>query len=79
LFFRILEGEPAAIDAVFKRIALDKRHTRIMRIIQEPTEARNFCEWTKGRADLSVNELKGIPGVMSAETTQVLRQATSRH
>jgi hypothetical protein len=62
-FFQILEGEPTAVDVLLDKIALDKRHTRIMKIIQEPIEARDFGEWTMGRADLSLRELSGIPGL----------------
>ena len=62
-FFQILEGEPVALEALFDRIALDKRHKRIMKIIQEPIDKRDFGEWTMGRADLSLAELKRIPGL----------------
>jgi hypothetical protein len=62
-FFQILEGEPVALEALYDKIALDKRHKRIMKIIQEPIEARDFGEWTMGRADLSPKELKRIPGL----------------
>jgi hypothetical protein len=62
-FFQILEGEAVALDALYEKIALDKRHKRIMKIIQEPIEARDFGAWTMGRADLSLRELKRIPGL----------------
>ncbi len=62
-FFQVLEGEPAALQALYDKIGLDKRHTRIMKIIQEPIEARDFGEWTMGRAGLSLKELKRIPGL----------------
>jgi hypothetical protein len=62
-FFQILEGEPVVLDALFDKIVLDKRHKRIMKIIQEPIEARDFGEWTMGRADLSLRDLKRIPGL----------------
>ena len=62
-FFQILEGDPAVLDPLYDKIALDKRHRRIMKIIQEPIEARDFGEWTMGRADLSLKDLKRIPGL----------------
>jgi hypothetical protein len=62
-FFQILEGEPIALEALYEKIASDKRHRRIMKIIQEPIQARDFAEWTMGRADVSHQELKQIPGL----------------
>ena len=62
-FFQILEGDPAVLDPLYDKIALDKRHKRIMKIIQEPIEARDFGAWTMGRADLGLRELKRIPGL----------------
>ena len=62
-FFQILEGAPAALEVLYDKIGLDKRHKRIMKIIQEPIEARDFGEWTMGRADLSLQDLKRIPGL----------------
>jgi hypothetical protein len=62
-FFQILEGEPAVLEALYDKIALDKRHSRIMKIIQEPIEARDFGEWTMGRADVSLRDLIRIPGL----------------
>ena len=43
-FFQILEGAPAALEVLYDKIGLDKRHKRIMKIIQEPIEARDFGE-----------------------------------
>jgi Sensors of blue-light using FAD len=62
-FFQILEGEPVALETLFEKIALDKRHKRIIKIVQEPIEARDFGEWSMGRADLSLKDLKRIPGL----------------
>ena len=62
-FFQILEGEQEDLESLYDKIALDKRHNRIMKIIQEPIEGRDFGEWTMGRADLSLRELQRIPGL----------------
>jgi hypothetical protein len=51
-------------------MAADKRHTRIMKVIHEPIEAREFGEWTMGRADLSMNGL----GEVSARHSALLRR-----
>ncbi len=62
-FFQILEGEPGTVEKLYQKIALDRRHTRLMKIVQEPIDARDFGEWSMGRADVSLSDLKRIPGL----------------
>ena len=62
-FFQVLEGEPSAVDALFKKIASDKRHTRVTQIILEPIAERAFGAWTMGCPELSSSELGQIPGL----------------
>jgi hypothetical protein len=62
-FFQILEGERAAVDAVFERIANDPRHTRVTRIIHEPIPRRFFGDWTMGFAGTDPAELEAIEGL----------------
>jgi hypothetical protein len=47
-FFQVLEGEAEAVDALYTRIMLDRRHTRVTLIIREPIAQRDFSEWTMG-------------------------------
>jgi len=43
-FFQVLEGEPAALDPLFQKISLDKRHSHVTLIIREPIAKRSFAE-----------------------------------
>lgn len=45
-FLQALEGEDDVIAATMARIDADDRHFDIVRILSEPTETREFSEWT---------------------------------
>ena len=62
-FFQVLEGQPAAVTDLYDRIARDHRHTRILRLIQEPIAARAFPDWSMGYAAVSRADLETIPGL----------------
>jgi len=62
-FFQVLEGESAAIDQLFQKILLDKRHSHVTLIIREPIPGRAFGEWTMGFASVSQEKLRKIPGL----------------
>jgi hypothetical protein len=57
-FFQVLEGDEAAVDAIFSRLSGDPRHGRVTRIIREPIFERDFPEWTMGYAMLGLAEVK---------------------
>jgi hypothetical protein len=44
-FFQCLEGEPAAIDEVYARIANDPRHENLQVLGRHPIAARSFSVW----------------------------------
>ena len=62
-FFQVLEGEPHVVEALFEKIAKDKRHNRIIKIILEPIDERAFAEWTMGHAQVTEKDLAEIPGL----------------
>lgn len=62
-FFQVLEGEAAAVDALFARIAKDPRHLGIVTIIREPIARRAFADWTMGCAVLDAADVGGIVGM----------------
>src|SRR5689334_17418274 len=45
-FAQVLEGERAAIEATYRRIARDERHTGIMQLLADAIAARQFAEWS---------------------------------
>ena len=62
-FFQVLEGDRSAVETLSARIARDKRHARVTKIIQEPVEERTFGDGTMGFPRVSSKDLAGIPGL----------------
>lgn len=62
-FFQVLEGDAKVVGDLFKAIAQDNRHDRIVKLIYEPIEERSFSEWSMGYSGISRNELKALDGM----------------
>jgi hypothetical protein len=61
-FFQVLEGPADVVDALYGKIELDTRHTKMTKIIQEPIRKRVFDEWTMGFSAMSREEMETLPG-----------------
>jgi Sensors of blue-light using FAD len=62
-FFQVLEGEKETVDAVFKKIGKDPRHTSVLLVSSKEIEKRSFGEWSMGFADVA-RMAAGVPGFM---------------
>jgi Xaa-Pro aminopeptidase len=62
-FFQVLEGEPEAVDALYKKIQQDQRHSKLTVIIREPIFRRQFADWSMGFSDISQQDLSNIDGL----------------
>jgi hypothetical protein len=62
-FFQVLEGDRSVVEALFEKVALDPRHTRVTKVILEPISERAFASWTMGYPRVSEKELAEIPGL----------------
>lgn len=47
-FLQFLEGDEGPVRATFDRIALDPRHSGILKVHDEPIVARAFADWSMG-------------------------------
>jgi hypothetical protein len=56
-FFQVLEGVPDAVNALYARIELDKRHMQVTKIVAEAIPSRSFADWTMGFSQVSRKEL----------------------
>jgi hypothetical protein len=45
-FMQIMEGEQAALEALYARLGQDRRHTGLFRLADRPIPARRFSEWS---------------------------------
>ncbi len=58
-FIQVLEGEPAAVVALFRRIKADTRHRDVRVVSGTPLVNRVFCDWSTrviGESQLSAAE-----------------------
>lgn len=60
-FMQVLEGEQAAVQALYAHIARDPRHRRTTTILEGPTEARHFPDWSMGYRDLQDPAIAALP------------------
>jgi hypothetical protein len=61
-FMQVLEGEQATVQTMYARIARDPRHQRITTILEGPTDARHFPDWSMGFRDLDDPAVAALPG-----------------
>jgi hypothetical protein len=62
-FFQVLEGEAAAIDQLYQKLLLDKRHSHLTVIIREPIAERSFADWSMGFSSVSPEKLRKVAGL----------------
>lgn len=60
-FMQVLEGEAAAVDETFSRIAEDPRHTSIMLLHRGPLAERRFRSWSMGFRHLRAEDAAAHP------------------
>ena len=61
-FFQVLEGDSQAVATLYEKISQDGRHRRIVKLIQEPIEHRDFRDWSMGLARIAPKDLAALPG-----------------
>jgi len=59
---QMLEGNKAQVDATFKSISADLRHTGIIKLIGEFADERDFSEWSMGFQRVDAKSLEDIDG-----------------
>lgn len=62
-FLQVLEGDEAAVQATFSRIAADPRHTDLRLLVDESAPAQTFGTWSMGFAFL--DQVDGSQGLTS--------------
>ncbi|MDX2023545.1 MAG: BLUF domain-containing protein [Deltaproteobacteria bacterium] len=48
LFFQMLEGKEADVDAIFAKVQQDPRHHDVNVLSRQPTSTRSFMDWRMG-------------------------------
>ena len=60
-FLQVLEGPPEAVERTFARIERDPRHTQVIVMSDEPTQRRDFADWSMGLRRLGPEEAERFP------------------
>lgn len=61
-FFQVLEGPGEGVEGLYQRIARDRRHRGIIRMLSGPAQTRAFPEWLMGfvpMASLGADQQRG--------------------
>jgi hypothetical protein len=61
-FMQVLEGQEAAVIALFAKINRDPRHHHVIPLIHEPVKERHFPNSAMAFRDLKTTELRNLPG-----------------
>jgi hypothetical protein len=61
-FIQLLEGEQAALEAIYARISRDPRHQHLCRVAYYPVAARRFTEWPLAFQSLSSVQFTHLAG-----------------
>ena len=61
-FMQAIEGDEAAVIALFSRISHDSRHHHVIPLVHEPIEERYFPNSAMAFRDLHTTDLKNLPG-----------------
>jgi hypothetical protein len=68
-FLQVLEGEKTAVDQLYAKIALDRRHHGVMTFFREEITEREFPGWSMAFRDLSAeaeNSPEGFNNLLNA-------------
>ena len=74
-FFQVLEGPEDAVEACYRRIALDPRHRGHIVMMRESAPMRRFENWTMAflpYEDMSATEQKGFLDLQSFQDPETL-------
>lgn len=53
VYLQVLEGERSQVDAIYGRIALDKRHNNVVLRQQEDISRRQYGKWAMAHVDMA--------------------------
>lgn len=60
IFLQVLEGPPEAIEQLFSKISDDSRHKRVIILLDEMLDSRDFENWRMGYANVKQNPPEGV-------------------
>jgi len=62
-FIQVLEGNAEEVDALFKVIKKDPRHTNVTVLERKQISERKFADWSMGYKNISESDLQDVKGL----------------
>lgn len=76
---QVLEGQQTTIEALYRRIEQDRRHTEVDQVLSRPIMHRLFGRWSMGYETLTARQLEQIRLVVDLDATERPRGKSSDH
>ena len=61
---QVLEGKQEVIEALYKRIEQDRRHTDVIKVVDVPIEKRSFAGWSMAFGKMTTHQLELIKAIV---------------
>ncbi len=62
---QVLEGEKEAIEALYKRISRDERHTHVVCVLNRPIKERLFDRWSMAYETLTISQFSEVEEIVA--------------
>jgi hypothetical protein len=73
-FIQLIEGERSTVQALYRTILADPRHSSTFVITEGDTEERLFADWSMGFRDLSDPAVQATPGFSQFMNTRTVAE-----
>ena len=70
-FLQVLEGRKTVIEALFRSIVNDKRHTDVTLLLKRPIAVREYADWDLKFVDLDTINLSKVKGYTTYAKTAI--------
>lgn len=64
---QVLEGNREVIEALYKRIEQDSRHTDVVKVVDAPIEKRSFIDWEMSCKTITSHQLELIKTIVDLD------------
>ncbi|MDQ2180065.1 BLUF domain-containing protein [Marinifilum sp. D714] len=75
IFIQVIEGETDTIRTLYDILQKDRRHTNIVKILEEKIDQRSFPDWSMGYQKLSKEDSKDLPGFTDVMSSNDIRNS----
>lgn len=69
---QVLEGDEPLVNALFKRIEIDQRHTNVTCVLNKAIEERLFSDWSMGYQTLTSEQFDAVSTIIDVDKREPL-------